>query len=293
LRDLEGKLNDHSRISYTLTTTLKDSSLALTSIVQLSHDYPSYATVSLDDNIRIYVENKLTKTINTNGVFCLAQQGQNILAYGGHDKTLKFWINGKITSLKGHTGVVNCLLTLRSGVLVSGSTDGTIKLWFAGKCMTTLVGHKHSISSLIQLQDDTIVSSSDDGTIRLWDEDTGIKKVLHGNDSIYATCMAELDSNYLIMGTKDKYITSYDLSGEKATFRQMLMVNTEINCIAVRDKNMFITGSSDWRIRIWINFECIQILEGHNGSVNGLIFLKDHTIVSASNDKCLKVWTIL
>ena len=53
------------------------------------------------------------------------------------------------------------------------------------------------------------------------------------------------------------------------------------------------SGSSDCTIKIWSpeeNFRCIMTIDEHQESVFSLILLPDGRMVSASEDRTLKIW---
>jgi WD40 repeat protein len=115
---------------------------------------------------------------HTNGVFCLAQLGNGILASGSEDRTIRLWDLkaevGKecVRVLTGHKGSVFALCLLSDGAtLISGGSDHSVRMWdtFTGNCLRVFEDlHSNDVSSLSLLSDgSTIASGSWDGTVRL------------------------------------------------------------------------------------------------------------------------------
>ena len=64
---------------------------------------------------------------------------------------------------------------LGNNQLASGSADKTIKIWdvTSGKCVRTLEGHKHAVVSLQVLGNNQLASGSGDCDIKIWDVTSG------------------------------------------------------------------------------------------------------------------------
>jgi len=65
--------------------------------------------------------------------------------------------------------------------------------------------------------------------------------------------------------------------------------------LEIKDKNVLISGSGDYTIRIWniINdYKQIKILNDHRGSVNTLAVYKNKRVLSGSDDETIIVWKL-
>ena len=121
---------------------------------------------------------------HTDRVWALARTGDDMLASGSADKTIRQWRvtshnNTKcVGSFKGHKGAVMSLLTHR-GLLISGSQDQTVKLWDLreGGCVGSLwqaaegyaSKERHAIYSLAIARRDQLATGAWGGTVRIWD----------------------------------------------------------------------------------------------------------------------------
>lgn len=70
-----------------------------------------------------------------------------------------------------------------------------------------------------------------------------------------------------------------------------------VQCMAVSTDGKFLvageTGCKDVRVFSGDTLDSVKNLQGHRGSVTGLVFRKDtHTLYSASDDRCVKVWNL-
>jgi phospholipase A-2-activating protein len=197
--------------------------------------------------------------------------------------------------LKDHSDQVRCAtaFTMVDGALVTGSLDRTLKIWEPKKdfdlqyqqyqqiliedqqtmsdnqerpkrqpptrysCTTTLIGHNYFVSDVVVIppsQNDSngsIVSVSHDKSIIVWSPSTG---------SIVKQ----------FQGAHDSAITS---------------ISVDPN-----NNQRWITGSWDKTAKIWLNGECVNVLEGHTTNVLCVLFLSNGDIVTGSGDGTIKIW---
>ena len=135
---------------------------------------------------------------------------------------------------------------------------------FLGLCIQTFYGHHNSINSIkFNDNNDNEISTCDsDGIVKIWDIRT-IKEKL------------SIDVNKLRRSCND---TLFDQSGQR-----------------------IITANDDNTIKIFNNItnelnnqECklLQTLNGHNDSINCLIFSHNsNSLLSSSNDATVRVWS--
>jgi phospholipase A-2-activating protein len=43
-------------------------------------------------------------------------------------------------------------------------------------------------------------------------------------------------------------------------------------------------------VRVWADGKCAEVLEGHEGAVQAVLFLPSGEIISGSNDNTIRVW---
>jgi WD40 repeat protein len=94
-----------------------------------------------------------------------------------------------VSSLKGHTLIVEDLVQISADLLASSSYDYTVRIWnlATNTCKYILTGHTNSVNSLKQITSSILASGSWDNTIKLWDITSGqlIRTLTGHTDSIY------------------------------------------------------------------------------------------------------------
>ena len=157
------------------------------------------------------------------------------------------------------------------------------------ECTRTITGHTKSVNSLLLLKDKRVASCSGDNTIRKYDPsnyyhcDEILRRHSKGVSSI-----CELDDGTIVSCSYDGLIMINDY----------IISNSHdglINKIIGLPNNRIASCSSNRAIKIWkINSDIpIQILEGHNASVNSLLYLKErHIMISGSTDETLRLWDV-
>ena len=166
-------------------------------------------------------------------------------------------IGYSVANMKGHSDTVLCIGLLGEWV-VTGSKDNTVRLWKEEKCVCVYEGHAHSISSVGFYKRSHIVSGSLDQSIKIWQisESGPITTAQH-------TCIAHLKSVNVVK--------------------------------TVPDGKMIISGGHDKAIKIWNKkLQMTRQLDGHKRGVWDLdIHWADKTLVSASGDMTLKMWSLV
>ena len=84
--------------------------------------------------------------------------------------------------------------------LASGSSDKTLKIWEieSGECLKTLLGHTAEVYALQYFGNNQLASGSLDTTIKIWDLETGacLKTLEHGDTSdVYSILVLSNNNN--------------------------------------------------------------------------------------------------
>lgn len=156
---------------------------------------------------------------------------------------------------------------------------------------TALVGHKGRVTA-IAISPDTsfIVTATDDNTACLWRSGNCIRLVGH-NDTINCISISS-DNHYVATGSADNTAAVWDAQTGNRLL-QLIGHNGSINSISISHNNEFIvTGSSDSTACVWHGFtgRLICQLIGHTQKINSICILPDNHVITASNDKTLKLW---
>jgi WD40 repeat protein len=129
---------------------------------------------------------------HADGVYSLAFRGDDQVASGSRDTTIRLWdltSGATLRVLTGHSYHVHSLAWSHDRRRLLSELDGH-SLWDAdtGRCLRTLDGHTMVIRSVAWSPDGTLaLSASHDGTARLWDVDTGrCLRVFDGHEELVA-----------------------------------------------------------------------------------------------------------
>lgn len=173
--------------------------------------------------------------------------------------------NKHAQTYEGHAAAITCLVIAQSAshgkVVVSGSEDAKIKTWtlHSPKPSLTLTGHKKTVKCLLVIGEDEsqLASGSLDSTIRVWElvGGTCLRKLQGHSDGVWCMCLlGGVREFHLVSGSKDDYLKVWDVhSGH-----------------------------------------CLHTLEGHSSWVSCVDALQEQgVIVSASNDKTVKLWKLV
>ena len=223
------------------------------------------------------------------------------------DRTVRVWTPavGKpgggwkcVAVCEGHTESVGAVGVSKSGkgssgklFVVSGARDRTLKMWDAaalskltgegkeGKddqaeivslsCVSTRVAHEKDINSIaVSPNDKLIASGSEDRTIHLFSTAAS-----SASSTTTTTTTATLTSVATLKGHR-RGVWSLRFSPVD---------------------RVLASASGDKTIRIWslVDYTCVKVLEGHNGSVKTLSWLRGGLhVVSGGDDGLLKCWLV-
>lgn len=170
------------------------------------------------------------------------------------------------------------------------------------KLSATLKGHEDDVRAVLFPSPDLVVSSSRDTSVRLWTRNSG-GNTFDGNinsaSGAFVNSLAwipptnEHPKGLVASGGHDTIIEVREPLGvTKPDPEFMLLGHAHNVCALDALGNIVISGSWDSKARVWStsNWETIHLLEGHEASVWGVLILDDHTVVTASADKTIRIW---
>ena len=221
------------------------------------------------------------------------------LASGSDDQTLRVWdLDGddpKPTTLRRFDSAVTALAFSNDGKRIAvGTWDGELMLCDSrtGKVIRELTGHKETINtSVFDPSGKYLASGSSDDTLIVWDATTGedLLTLHQGNEYDVTTAAFSPDGERIVTGDGENELKVWDAStGDEI---ETLTGHEEpVTCAAFLPDGRLVSGSWDDTIRIWNGDKTIS-LRGHTGDVTALaIDSKGKCIVSASEDKTLRIW---
>ena len=225
-------------------------------------------------------------------IWALAPLNNEKLLMGAKDELKIF--DGKSKSIiptsKKHDGRINCLIKLSNGYVASGSQDTTIKIWDLEKkeVISTLKGHTSIIWDIRELPDNRLISASDDKTSKLWDLKTQKNEVLY-KSTRHVSSIAVLKNNKVVLASGNN-IFLYDLK-----------INEQISFLDIKVWSLKELSNGD--VAAGLGNGLLFIIEvtdelliktkfprGHKKTINNIIELDNHKIVTSSDENDLILW---
>jgi hypothetical protein len=237
--------NVSSSFDWTIITTYSQHSSWVYALEWLDKD--TLASGSRDKTIKLWsmTTGQTKRTIQTNqvvGSLKLLNTNINLAAGLGNGDINIYNINdgNLVSSLKGHTSVVEDLVQLSSDLLASSSDDRTVRIWNLTTNMSEfiLTGHTDFVFGLKQITPSILASGSKDATIKLWDITSGkLIRTLTGHTStIYWSVDLLNNGQTLVSGSYDKKIKLWNWSTGEC-FNKMETTGGGIRSLAVIDMN--------------------------------------------------------
>lgn len=192
----------------------------------------------------------------------------------------------------------------KDSILATGNTDNTVSILDikTGNLLRSFEGHIFNINCVaFNPKGDEIASASSDKTIKLWEVKTGKEiKTLEGHTYDVLHISYSPDGNKLVSCGKDETIRIWDLTSEEEniTPRTIIEHNYDITCAEFSPDGDIIASLStdkDNLVRIWNveSGELVKTLEGHENTVNQIVFSPDgKQIISCSSDKTIRIWDV-
>ncbi|OAA79837.1 WD repeat protein [Akanthomyces lecanii RCEF 1005] len=225
--------------------------------------------------------------------------------------------NGK-SSAGGHRlGVNGLAVDSNNGILYSGGRDGIVCAWdlnlptepstnTASKFRAQTQAHMHWINDIALAQNNTaVVSGSSDLSVKVWrpySEETNIAHTI-GEHADYVKCVVasttDTTSNTIVAAGLDRKICWWDLNG-KGKFLEIDVKGEEIPekgsvySLAL-GRSIVASGGPEKTIRLHDPRSGAEVskLMGHLGNIRSLLIDDaDDTILSASADKTIKLWSV-
>ena len=220
---------------------------------------------------------------------------QNRIILGAKDELQILNINeGVITALSTeHKGRINCVIKLSNNEIVTGGQDKTIKVWKIDNknSLETLEGHKSMIWCINEIKGDKLISGSSDNTALIWDlKSKKLDFELYKDKEI--SVAIQLKTGNVLLCSSDKLIL-FDLKSKKQ------LTNFEIKpgvwCIRELSDGTVAAGFGNGDIGILEVGNEIKVkltLKGHKKTVNSIIELGNHKLVSSSDENNMILWDL-
>ncbi len=223
------------------------------------------------------------------------------LASGSDDQTLRGWDlqeeKGKSKVLRRFDSAVTALAYSKDGNrLFVGTWDGELMVCEAssGNVLMDLDEHEETITCVtLDPSGRYLASGSADDTLILRDAETGegLLTFHQGNEYDVTTAGFSVDGKRLVTGDGENELKIWDT--ETGDEIETLMGHSEpVTCAAFLPNGHLVSGSWDDTLRLWKDGNVVT-LRGHEDDITALtIDSKGMRIVSASEDKTLKIWSV-
>jgi len=275
-------------------------------------------SVSVDKSIKIYDDNNFQIIQNISkahddAIIDISIKDENNFVTCSKDKNIKTWIKKNIEGMfkneilftlniiieQAHNDIISKVIFCLNGNIISCSLDKKIKIWEEKKknnyeCIKIL-SHLNFISSILLIEDKNIlISSGVDGTnfwsLNNYDYLFNIKDTWCGGRN----ALKRLDNDRIIIGGNVDGIIKVISLSEKNIIKEIINNFLCWGICVIKEKGVFLIGGKSNNINVFRNdnYECIQIINNaHSNFINGIIELKDKSILSFSDDKIINIWS--
>ena len=195
-----------------------------------------------------------------------------------------------ITISKEHKGRINCLIRLSDGRIVSGGQDNTIKVWDIDKkkSIYTFKEHTSIVWEIRELEGNKIISGADDNKSKIWDLKTQ-KCEDFCKCNRHISGIAILKNNKIIIASGQNLFL-YDLK----TKQQESVLDIKVWAIKELSNGDVAAGLGNGLLYIISVTDELLIKtkfpRGHNKTINCIIELDNHKIVTSSDENDLILW---
>jgi len=163
-----------------------------------------------------------TSSGHKNALTCLAHVGNNLVASGSKDSTVRLWdidAGTEICEFTGARGIIEHIEVSKSlGLLIAVGSAREIAVWQLSDAAAPqlLKGHTSRISCAALAKEQFLVTGSLDKTVRLWNLSAGTSRCFEGHAE-WVTCVAtDPEAQVLISGGKDARVVIWDTSSNKS-----------------------------------------------------------------------------
>jgi len=197
--------------------------------------------------------------------------------------------------LLGHGNQVRCVTILGDGTLVSGGLDAQVILWRRPTPTEGFVLHKklshhsdsvYAVAPSNEVQGAFYSASKDKTAVRV---DTDGNPVLQFVGHEGPVCAILERGTQVVTGSWDGTAKVWD--GKTGELRHSLDAGAHAVAIAILPSGDIVTGSQDKSLRVFRGAECAHRVNEAHGDIIRAFSVTSTSIVSASNDNTLKMWS--
>ena len=192
-----------------------------------------------------------------------------------------------------HKGRINCVIKLSNNKIVTAGQDKTIKVWEIENknSLMTLSGHKSMIWCINEIKENKVISGSSDNTAVIWDlNEKKLDYELYKDKEI--SVAIQLKTNKVLLCSADKLIL-FDLESKK----QLTNFEIKVGVWSIKELSDGTVaagyGNGDVGIlEIGNEIKVKTILKGHKKTINSIIELDNHKLVTSSDENNMILWNL-
>ena len=199
-----------------------------------------------------------------------------------------------ITKLSNeHKGRINCVIKLSNGEIVTAGQDKSIKVWKidSSSSLMTLEGHKSMIWCLNEIKGNKVITGSSDNTAVVWDLNAKKKDFELFKDKEISVAL-QLKTGNVLLCSASKLIL-FELDSKK----QLTSLEIKPGVWSIKELSDGTVaagyGNGDVAIlEVGNEIKVKTILKGHKKTVNNIIELANHKLVTASDESHMILWDL-
>lgn len=186
------------------------------------------------------------------------------------------------------------IVTIHGANLAGGEIGKNIKIWDAQSLQTVAHFQHHPRkrpTACAFSPDGLSFVTVGDKSLRVWDVRTGAQLLAkEPEDLIDPECCAYVGNAILTVFSNKVAVLLDSTSGTE--IGSYSGHGASITCCAVSvASQLFVTGSNDTKLKIWVSQDEAKVERQHDGKINHVVFSPDcSTLLSASTDNTLKCW---
>lgn len=208
-------------------------------------------------------------------------------------KTLK---NTRIIETTHKKSIYKIIFIDNESKFVTASDDSVICIWdnSNGALLSSLLGHTDRIWNIIKFGDEKLISASSDQKIISWNLKTYTRERIFNGHLNYVCALMEMPNQILLSGSHDKTMRLWNVEDGSCTRTIKPEGQGRIMIVIMYNSNELITGSeNNINLIDFNNGKITKSLKGHTHLIRDLLLLDDfNTLLSASDDKTLRMWKI-
>ena len=222
----------------------------------------------------------------------------SLVASAGEDNTIKLWDlqNDTVSTLRGHTDIVNSVAFSSNGeLLASGSEDRTIRLWnvHSQQNIATFDHDNARIKAVTFSPDGQILATGGDRHVKLWDVHDWAEIVTLRHDEWVRTLVFSPDGQFLAAGKGHEgpgIVTVWDVQ-TRHVIAELEGDSNRVRTVTFSPDNRILASSGrDGQLKLWdvSTWELLRTIP--RTGYYDIAFSPDGNMLVSTNDGYVSLW---